>query len=52
MTHLFTGGTRSGGWGDRWATAVGDKLLLSAGGGSLLALDPQMAQALVLASGE
>ena len=52
LTHLFTGGTRSGGWGDRWATAVGDKLLLSAGGGSLLALDPQMAQALVLASGE
>jgi len=49
LTHLFTGGTRSGGWGDMWATAVGDKLLLNTGGGSLLALDPQTAQALAAA---
>ncbi|MBK7179521.1 MAG: M23 family metallopeptidase [Chloroflexi bacterium] len=52
LTHLFTGGTRSGVWGDAWVTAVGANLLLNTGGGSLLALDPQVAQALVLAERE
>ncbi|MCB8985081.1 MAG: peptidoglycan DD-metalloendopeptidase family protein [Ardenticatenaceae bacterium] len=49
LTHIFTGGTRAGGWGEAWGTAVGDKLLLNTGGGSLLVLDPQLAQALVAA---
>ncbi|MBK8985886.1 MAG: peptidoglycan DD-metalloendopeptidase family protein [Chloroflexi bacterium] len=44
LTHIFTGGTRSGGWGDGWVTAVGDNLLLYPGGGSILTLDPESAQ--------
>jgi murein DD-endopeptidase MepM/ murein hydrolase activator NlpD len=49
LTHLFTGGTRSGGWGDMWVTAVGENLLINAGGGSILALDPGAALSLVAA---
>ena len=47
LTHLFAGGTQSGGINSTWAEAVGSGLLLNIDQGHLLAFDPETAVAVV-----
>ncbi len=47
LTHLFAGGTQSGGINSTWAEGVGSGLLLNIDQGHLLAFDPETAVAVV-----
>jgi hypothetical protein len=43
LTHIFTGGTRTAGPGQTWATTTDNTLLINIGGGHLFSLNPSLA---------